>query len=75
MLLPDNIHPELSLYYNGAIIIDQLLEKNKPYLLDLFQQVKAKNDISFSTYILCLDWLFLIDAVKVNDNGAVILCS
>lgn len=24
MLLPDNIHPELSIYYNGSLILQEL---------------------------------------------------
>ena len=27
MLLPDNIQPELTLYYNGAIVIKELARK------------------------------------------------
>jgi len=28
MLLPDNIHPELSIYYNGYIVLKELKKKN-----------------------------------------------
>ena len=27
MLLPDNIHPELSIYYNGSVILTELEKK------------------------------------------------
>lgn len=27
MLLPDNIHPELSIYYNGSVILAELGKK------------------------------------------------
>ncbi len=38
MLLPDNIHPEDSLYYNGAFVL-QALQKNTSWdLLDLYEQ-------------------------------------
>ena len=29
MLLPDNIHPELSIYYNGAVILAELGKKTE----------------------------------------------
>jgi hypothetical protein len=75
MLLPDNVHPELSIYYNGAIVIEQLKKNPSQHLLNLYQNVKSKNGMSFSTYILCLDWLFLIDIALVDNEGVVHLCS
>lgn len=75
MLLPDNIHPTDSIYYNGAIIFEAI-EKNKKYeLIDLYQKVKEKNDISFSVFILCLDWLFLIDLTTINSKNKIELCT
>jgi len=75
MLLPDNIHPENSIYYNGAFVI-QSLEKDKSYkMLDLYQEVKAKKDMSFSVFILCLDWLYLLDLTKFNSKDEIELCS
>jgi hypothetical protein len=29
MLLPDNIHPENSIYYNGAFVIESLKQESK----------------------------------------------
>jgi hypothetical protein len=75
MLLPDNVHPELSVYYNGAIVIEQLKSNPNQHLLDLYQCVKAKNGMSFATYVLSLDWLFLIHIALVDDKGVVHLCS
>lgn len=74
MLLPDNIHPENSIYYNGAFVLQSLQQKNMQTLLDLYQDVKLKRDISFSVLILCLDWLYLIDLAEINDKGEVKLC-
>lgn len=75
MLLPDNMNPELSIYYNGAVVIEELNKKNSQKLFELYQNVKAANNISFSTFILSLDWLFLIDAAIINDKEEVVLCS
>lgn len=75
MLLPDNIHPDSSIYYNGAFVIDSL-KKGKSYkMLDLYQAVKEKKQMSFSVFILCLDWLYLIDVTKFNSVGEIELCS
>lgn len=73
MLLPDNIHPENSIYYNGAIVLQILQEKDKQSILDLYQNVIELRKMSFPIFILCLDWLYLIDIAELKD-GIVILC-
>lgn len=75
MLLPDNIHPELSIYYNGSIVLKELKIKEKQPVFDLYQRVKNSNDMSFPTFVLSLDWLYLIDLAKIDENGLVGLCS
>jgi len=75
MLLPDNIHPELSVYYNGSIVLEELKIKTKQPVFDLFQRVKGINDMTFPTFMLSLDWLYLIELAEVNENGWVELCS
>lgn len=74
LLLPDNIHPENSIYYNGAIVIESLKKGAKYQIIDLFQDVKAKKPMSFSIFILCIDWLYLLDVVRFNINGEIELC-
>ena len=75
MLLPDNIHPELSIYYNGAVVLNELQKEDKQPIINLYQKVKDTNDMSFPTFILCLDWLYLIDVAKITERGYVELCS
>ena len=75
MLLPDNILPENSIYYNGAIVLQSLQKQRKQELLELFQSVKQKRNMSFSVFVLCLDWLYLINVAVLNQNGEVELCS
>ena len=75
MLLPDIIKPEFCIYFNASFIL-----KNKSLiegidLVDLYSQVQLDRKMSFSTFVLCLDWLFLIDAVIINENGVVKKCS
>lgn len=74
MLLPDNIHPELCVYYNGSLVIKELIDENSQSILSLYSNIKSSADMSFSTFILCLDWLYLIDVAKVNESGRVELC-
>lgn len=74
MLLPDNINPENTIYYNGAIVLKILQEKTEVSFLDLFGYAKEKKEMSFATYILCLDWLYLIGVAFLNNEGDVVLC-
>ncbi|MGL4209877.1 MAG: ABC-three component system middle component 6 [Candidatus Adiutrix sp.] len=74
MLLPDNVHPELSIYYNGALILHTLKKENKQPVVELFERIREESGMSFSVFVLSLDWLYLIDAAKVNTSGVVELC-
>lgn len=74
MLLPDNIHPEHSIYYNGAIVLQLLQKKKKFEMLELYQQVKEVREMTFPVFVLCLDWLYLINVAKLK-KGMVELCS
>lgn len=74
MLLPDNIHPELSIYYNGSVILAELGKKTEQKLLELYYNVKKSNDMSFSVFVLSLDWLFLIQLAQINEKGVVRKC-
>lgn len=75
MLLPDNMQPELSIYYNGALVLKELKNKDKQSIIDLYQKMKEANHMSFSTFILSLDWLFLINTARINEKGELALCS
>ena len=74
MLLPDNIHPENSIYYNGAFLIQVLQSKNNFDLLDLYHEVKKLRNMSFPVFTLCIDWLYLANIAELN-NGRIELCS
>lgn len=74
MLLPDNIQPELSIYYNGAFILKSLKNKSKQDLFELYANIKKMRDITFSMFLLCLDWLYLIDLIKYVEGGIIELC-
>jgi len=42
MLLPDNIHPENCIYYNGAIVLGLIQEYKRIRLTDLYILLKEK---------------------------------
>ncbi|MGM0641943.1 MAG: ABC-three component system middle component 6 [Thermotogota bacterium] len=74
MLLPDNIHPENSIYYNGAMVLQVLQSNDELSLIELYQNVREIQNMSFPIFVLCLDWLYLINVAELNE-GKVKLCS
>lgn len=74
MLLPNNIAPEDTIYYNGAIVLKIVQREHRISLANLFYEVNKSKSLSFSMFLLCLDWLFLIDCVSIQ-NEEVVLCS
>jgi hypothetical protein len=74
MLLPDNIHPEESIYYNASFVLKILLEHGKKNLLDLYQLTKNLREMSFPVFALSLDWLFLLNIISLNEHKEIILC-
>ena len=75
IVLPDNIHAENSIYYNGAFVLQVIKEKERAHILDLYADVKIKKEMSMSIFVLCLDWLYLLDVVMINNRGEIELCS
>lgn len=75
MLLPDNISPEYCIFYNGSVVLQELKRKTAKSVFELYQRVKAVNEMSFPTFMLSLDWLYLIEAAVINEKGCVVLCS
>lgn len=74
MLLPDNIHPENSVFYNAAFVLKTLQQSEAIELLDLYLRTKQSKEMSMPVFVLCLDWLFLINLVSLNEKGRVELC-
>lgn len=75
MLLPDNIHPEQSIYYNGAFVLRALREEHAMGLFDLYAATQRFRHMTMPVFVLCLDWLYLLNLVRLNEQGGVELCS
>lgn len=75
MVLPDNIHPENSIYYNGALVLELIQQYQCIQLTELYILVKEKKNMSYPILILCLDWLYLLNVAIINKKGEICLCS
>lgn len=75
MLVPDNVHPEDSIYYNGSFVLQTIQQHHVMDLLGLYLDTRKKREMSMPVFVLCLDWLFLIDQITLNEQGKIELCS
>jgi len=75
MLVPDNIHPEQTIYFNGAAVLQVIQKKRMMDMLDLYIETTAHQEMTMSVFVLCLDFLFLLDLVVLNEHAKVELCS
>ena len=75
MLVPDNIHPEQTIYFNGAFVLKAIQKNRVMNMLDLYIQTTSEREMSLPVFVLCLDWLFLLNLVTLNAHGKVELCS
>lgn len=59
--------PETSIYYLSYLILRSIKKVSKYF--DVYYDIKQKFDISLDLYNLCLDYLYIIDKIKVDKNG------
>jgi hypothetical protein len=74
MLLPDNIHPEQTVYYNASYVLNVLFQKKQINLFDLYVETISELRMSVPVFVLSLDWLFLINIIKQQEDGSIVLC-
>lgn len=71
MILPVDVLPKYSLYYIGGLILKEMSAKEKYEVSKLFDKMKVNHDISYKLFILSIDWLFVIGAVKSVQEGEI----
>ncbi|HIB8308611.1 TPA: ABC-three component system middle component 6 [Serratia marcescens] len=71
-------YPDKSLYIIGSKIINVFHDgihksMSAVRLHDNYERLYEK--VSYPYFIYALDWLFIIDAIRLNGNGDLELCS
>ena len=68
--------PQKSLYFLGGKLLELLKKENIKYtLLELYEQFKEYQYIEFKKFVLILDWLYLINSIKITQDGFITKCS
>lgn len=74
MINDKNTNPQRDLYYLGGVVIDVLNQAStEDSFFDIFEKVRGRETISMNLFSLTIDWLYLLDAVKLN-NGRLEKC-
>ncbi len=75
MIKGKDIHPERSIYYLGAILIEIMKIASDKDLnsISLFHKFCEKEKVSIEMFTLTLDWLFLLGLVE-SDKGRIKTC-
>lgn len=75
MIIGKDINPKRNIYYLSALIINEIKDSQKDDFdfFDIYNKIKSKEGISINLYLLSLDWLFFLGAIK-KDNNRLIKC-
>lgn len=70
MIVNKDVRPERKIYYIGALVIDILTDSKEEAVdhLSVFETLHKKEKISAEVFLLALDWLFLLGAVKTEKG-------
>jgi ABC-3C biological conflict system middle component len=74
MLLPEDVQPEQSIFFNGAFVLESLLRHGVVSLPDLYLDVHTKRSMPYPVFVLCVDWLYLIGSADIDSAGMVFAC-
>lgn len=76
MIINKNTNPDRDLYNLGANVIDIISasKRNDFGLMETFQELNKKEKVSLQLYLLALDWLFILGAIKRTNAGTLERC-
>jgi len=76
MIISKNTNPERDLYYLGGKVIELLAssKNTKHDYFELYIRLNNAQAISFNLYVLTLDWLFVLGAIKNSTDGCIEKC-
>ena len=66
--------PMLNPIYIGATILNELMsiDFTEMGIEELYAAIKDKLDMSYEVFTFSLDWLYIIGALDLNENGLLV---
>jgi len=75
VIINQDNNPQRQLYYLGAKALEILNAKGGSVdFFEVYEQLKIEHNISIRLYVLTVDWLYLLGAIK-SDRGLIERCS
>ena len=74
MILNQNFNPDRQVYYLGARLLEIIPRSNPIVFFDAYQALQDIEKISMSLFMLIVDWLYLLGAIKL-EQGKLLRCS
>lgn len=74
MILSVNVRPENLIFYKATFLLEVLFATGKIKVDDLYEQVALKEEMGYLAFLQCLEWLYLIEKVKVETEGGEKYC-
>lgn len=70
MIVGKDTKPSNEIYYTGALLLSVLKSSDDEFVdvLDAYKELNNIQKVSISLYLLTLDWLFLLQGIKVIDG-------
>lgn len=65
LLLDKNAEPKKTIFYISAIVHGLILKK----IVNIELQKEIEDELNYDFFILALDFLFLLDKIRVNNEG------
>ena len=72
MILPFNDTPKNSLYYIGALVLNNI-KSNSMTLDEIFLEINKSEKVQYINVLYALDWLYLLGALKFKEDGKICL--
>lgn len=69
IIIRNDINPQMNLYYIAGLILDFLKSNNKGDIENIYKHLHIRNNkISINVVYYSLDWLYLINAIKLTEG-------
>lgn len=76
MLISSDVHPTNDIYYIGSQLLALLdrFDTHEWEVIDLYQESKSAYNLSYGLFMLAVEWLYLLGALDLCDEGRLQRC-
>lgn len=74
MILSPTLSPDRSIYHLASFVLEVLLKRKHLPVDRLYRATIRLQPMTYDQFAQCLDWLYLIGAINLNNNQ-ITLCS